>query len=209
MASPPTPNRRKRSGWLSILMLAVGLLFVVWIFWKPAATSPSPPPDVPAGSVHTATITSHPAPTVRPAVVASEASPNPTPGPGTPGRMLALSVKFENGRLVETGREEHAGVVRPRRGIDGQPGLYHRILDAQGKVLFENLVSDPRVIPYDTTDDGKTLRGGTAIVQDIPLQLRLPSGVSGRLEVYRTETGSWTRASLAPDQHLVGTFDLR
>lgn len=122
--------------------------------------------------------------------------------------MVAISLQFQNGRLIETARQQFAGAVRPLRGIEGQPGLYHRIVDPTGRVLFENLVSDPSRIPYDITDDGRTLRGGTAIVPNMPLQLRLPFGVAGTLEVYRMETDGWTRSALSRDQHLVGTFDL-
>lgn len=122
--------------------------------------------------------------------------------------MIALALQFKGGHLIETGREEHAGTVRPLRGIDGQPGLYHRIVDPAGRVVFENLVTDPSLVHYDTTDDGKTLIGGRVKLPDMPVHLRLPSGIAGRLEVYKMEAGTWTRAAMPSPTALVGTFDL-
>lgn len=204
MAESQTPPARQQRHWLPFLALAVVLmlLLALWIVspsqTDPGAKKPEPPqvshftPPVPSVSNGTA----------------SHQSDTPVAAP--PSRMLALSLQFQNGRLIETGRQEFAGDVRSRRGMDGQRGLYHRIVDPAGKVLFENLVADPTHVPYDTTDDGKTLRGGQATLSDLPLQLRLPIGIAGKLEVYRMESGRWTRSALPTDaQHLVGTFDLR
>lgn len=126
-----------------------------------------------------------------------------------PEGMISLTLRFEEGRLVETSRETPAqATVRPRRLIDGQRGLYHRIVGPGGEVLFENIVPDPRRVPWDTTDDGKSLRGGVAHLDDIPLNLRLPAGVHGRLEIYEASDPGWARFTLDTTTRHVGNFDL-
>ena len=123
--------------------------------------------------------------------------------------MISLTLRFDKGQLVETARETIAQArVRPLRRIDGQRGLYHRIVGQRGEVLFENIVPDPRRVPWDTTDDGKILRGGVAYLDDIPLNLRLPAGVHGRLEIYEASDPAWARFTLDTTTRNVGNFDL-
>ena len=99
--------------------------------------------------------------------------------------------------------------VRVMRGIEGQPGIYHRIVAPDGQVLFENLVPDPREVHWDTTDDGKKLRGGVITQPDLPLNLRRPAGIRGKLEVYLNKAPGWSRSNLAKSASLLGTFDLQ
>ena len=123
--------------------------------------------------------------------------------------MVSINFRFEKGRLVESAREVVAQAsVRPLRNIEGQAGLYHRIVGPDGVVLFENLVPDPRRVPWDTTDDGKKLRGGVATLNEMPLILRLPAGVHGQLEIYEVTDVRWTRSTLDKATQLVGNFSL-
>jgi len=123
--------------------------------------------------------------------------------------MLSLTLKFEQDRLVEVARENvPAAAARPRRRVEGQPGLYHRIVGPHGEVLFENIVPDPRRVPWDTSDDGKTLRGGVATLNEMPLILRLPADVHGQLKIYEITDVKWTRATLDKTAQLVGDFSL-
>lgn len=120
-----------------------------------------------------------------------------------------MNFRFEKGRLVESAREVVAQAsVRSLRNIEGQAGLYHRIVGPDGAVLFENLVPDPRRVPWDTTDDGKHLIGGVATLNEMPLILRLPGGIHGRLEIYEVADVKWTRSTLDKATQLVGSFSL-
>ena len=120
-----------------------------------------------------------------------------------------MTLQFQNNRLVIATREELPGVaVRPLRQVVGVPGLYHRITGAAGEVLFENVVPDPRRVPWDTTDDGKKLRGGVARLDDLPVVLRLPAGVHGRLQVFEIKSANWSHSTLDKDGQLVGEFEL-
>ena len=120
-----------------------------------------------------------------------------------------MTFRFEKGQLVEAARETVANTaVRPLRSLEGHPGIYHRIVGPQGEVLFENVVPDPRRVPWDTSDDGKTLRGGVATLDEMPLNLRLPAGVRGRLEIYVINDVKWTRSNLDKTAQLVGVFEL-
>ena len=125
--------------------------------------------------------------------------------------MLSVSFVFDStGNLAVGSRDEvPEATVRPLRKVEGQPGLYHRIVGAGGEKLFENLVPDPRQVHWDTTDDGKTLRGGLATLPDKPLVLRLPAGVRGRLEVFLINDPGWTMLTLAERAKIVGSFDLQ
>lgn len=123
--------------------------------------------------------------------------------------MISLTFRFEKGKVVEASRETVPNVaVRPLRRLEGQPGIYHRIVSPQGTVLFENLVPDPRRVPWDTTDDGKHLKGGVATLNEMPLVLRLPAGVHGKLEIYEVTDVKWTRSTLDKATRLVGNFSL-
>ena len=137
------------------------------------------------------------------------ASPQTNTASPTSKGIISLTLRFEQGRLVETAREPIAQTtVRPRRLIDGQRGLYHRIVAQHGEVLFENIVPDPRRVPWDTTDDGKSLRGGVVHLDEIPLNLRLPAGVHGQLEVFEATDAAWARFKLDTTTRHVGNFDL-
>ena len=123
--------------------------------------------------------------------------------------MISLTFRFEKGRCVEASRETVANVaVRPLRSLEGQPGIYHRIVSPEGTVLFENLVPDPRRVPWDSTDDGKHIIGGVATLNEMPLILRLPADVHGKLEIYEVTNVKWTRSTLDKAARLVGAFDL-
>lgn len=152
-------------------------------------------------------------PTVLPAAASTSSTTAPaTESPLTPplsSGLLSLIFRFEKGTLVESNREIVLNVtVRPLRRLEGQTGIYHRIVSSEGIVLFENVVPDPRRVPWDTTDDGKHLRGGIAHLEDMPLNLRLPAGVHGKLEVYQLTDTGWTRSTLDKTARLVGQFDL-
>lgn len=122
--------------------------------------------------------------------------------------MLSLSFVFgAQDQLSLRAREEVVNASpRPLRRIEGQRGVYHRIVDGSGQILFENLVPDPRTVHWDTTDDGKTLRGGVVTLADQPLVLSLPAGVKGTLEVYLLRDENWARATLDKHGKLAGTF---
>ncbi|MBL9145019.1 MAG: hypothetical protein JNM99_15170 [Verrucomicrobiaceae bacterium] len=123
--------------------------------------------------------------------------------------MISLTFRFEKGRCVETTRETVANVaVRPLRLLEGHRGIYHRIVSPEGTVLFENLVPDPRRVPWDSTDDGKHLIGGVATLNEMPLILRLPADVHGKLEIYEVTDVNWTRSKLDKEARLVGDFTL-
>lgn len=123
--------------------------------------------------------------------------------------MISMTFRFEKGRCVEAARETVANVaVRPLRRLEGQPGIYHRIVSSEGTVLFENLVPDPRRVPWDTTDDGKHLIGGVATLNEMPLILRLPADVHGKLEIYEVTDVNWTRSTLDKATRLVGDLNL-
>ncbi len=149
---------------------------------------------------------------------AANASEPPPPGASIapagaapdPAGMLSLTLAFNaEGRLAVREREHVPNAsVRTIRQIEGQTGLYHRIIAPDGSVVFENIVPDPRTLHWDTTDDGKHLRGGIATIKDAPLNLRLPAAASGRLEVYLVEDGTWTRGTIDKTGRLVGSFDL-
>ena len=120
-----------------------------------------------------------------------------------------MTFRFEKGRCVEAVRETVANVaVRPLRRLEGQLGIYHRIVSSEGTVLFENLVPDPRRVPWDTTDDGKHLIGGVATLNEMPLILRLPADVHGKLEIYEVTDVNWTRSTLDKATRLVGDLNL-
>ncbi len=125
--------------------------------------------------------------------------------------MLSVSFAFDAaGRLVVRSRDEvPEAKVRPLRKLDGQRGLYHRIVGAGGEQLFENVEPDPRQVHWDTTDDGKKLRGGVVTLPDEPLVLRLPAGIRGRLEVFLINNGNWTPLAPTEQATLVGSFDLQ
>lgn len=123
--------------------------------------------------------------------------------------MISLTFRFEKGQCVQAVRETVPNVaVRPLRRLEGQPGIYHRIVSPEGIILFENIVPDPRRVPWDTTDDGKHLRGGVATLNEKPLNLRLPADVHGHLEIYEVTDVNWTRSTLDTTAHLVGNFSL-
>jgi hypothetical protein len=129
---------------------------------------------------------------------------------GTKGSMLALSfVADAAGSMVLVERQEIESVTPRRlRRTEGQRGIYHRIVNAAGEVLFENVVRDPRVIPWDTTDDGTTLRGGIARQPDAPLFLNLPGGLAGTLEIFQADASGWTSATMLKTTKKIGTFQL-
>lgn len=123
--------------------------------------------------------------------------------------MISLTFRFEKGQCVEAARETVANAaVRPLRRLEGQPGIYHRIVSPEGSVLFENVVPDPRRVSWDTTDDGKHLIGGVATLNEMPLILRLPAGVHGQLEIYEVTDANWTRSTLDKAARSVGRFKL-
>ena len=123
--------------------------------------------------------------------------------------MISLTFRFEKGQCVQAAREPVPNVaVRPLRRLEGQPGIYHRIVSPEGIILFENIVPDPRRVPWDTTDDGKHLKGGVATLNEMPLILRLPAGVHGKLEIYEVTDSQWTRSTLDKTARLVGQSSL-
>jgi hypothetical protein len=161
-----------------------------------------------------------PHPTSEPQAV-TVAAPNPTPrtrspspGPPMPRQqfnpgMTLMQVAFQNGKLVEVERTSAAeATVRPLRRLEGERGLYFRITDSAGKVLFEDLVADPREVHWDTTDDGRKLRGGRLDNAAQPAQLRFPLNVKGTLEVYALSRMGWTRETFSQDAVMVGRFSL-
>ena len=122
--------------------------------------------------------------------------------------VQALQFQFRQGQLVLTHRETAPGGVRTPRFVGGKSGIYHRLLDAEGNILFEGLTADPRVMHYDYTDDGRSLKGGVAIQQDTPFQIRLPAGVSGKLEIYLARSASISPRTQATASNLLAQVSL-
>ena len=129
--------------------------------------------------------------------------------PGTfESGVQALQFQFAQGRLVLRGQQTVPGAVRRSRFVGGKSGLYHRLVDATGRVLFEGLAADPRVMHYDYTDDGRSLKGGVAVQEETPFQLRLPAGLSGSLEVYLARSASLSPAAQATPENLLAQVSL-
>lgn len=195
-----------------VLFLAVLAGVVVFLTLRSCARREKPEPAAPPSAMPKSQPPEKPVPLkpVETAPKASSAEAPPVPkAVGETGAMLSLTVKFQNGRLVEVGRETvPSTAIKVSRRIDGQPGLYLRIMNPDGAVVFENMVADPRMVPWDTTDDGKTLRGGVIRQDDLPLHLRLPAGIKGQLEVFELKTPNWTRSMLDKQAVSVGNFAL-
>ncbi len=107
-----------------------------------------------------------------------------------------------------THRETAAGGVRTPRHIGGKSGIYHRLVNADGQIVFEGLTADPRVMHYDYTDDGRSLKGGVAVQQETPFQIRLPAGLSGKLEIYLARSASVSPRTQATAANLLAQVSL-
>ncbi len=125
-----------------------------------------------------------------------------------PATVRCLTLQFRGQKLEVTGGESVAGAVRMPRMKGPQAGLYHRVVDETGGILFENVVPDPRVMHYDFTDDGRRLSGGVAVQADTPLNLRLPGDLRGKLQIYLARSSQQAPASQANKDTLLAQVDL-
>jgi len=204
------PSRRF---WLIVITLVVALIPLVLSLLKVGSGS-SVRPDEGHGlarPVISVTKTDAVAEQAALAVGVKPAMPAPTVAQDLGVGMVALNLRFDAaGKLTEAGSRQQTtgGKARAFRSIEGKAGLYHRIVGLQGQVLFENVVPDPRDVHWDTSTDGKKLTGGVAHFADMPLNLRLPVGVHGKLEVFLFKTPGWTRPTFDQTAQLLGTFDL-
>ena len=183
---------------------AAVMLLLGWMLAGSALTAPSISLDQ-ASIAKTDTIFSR----YQASAVSPEANPRLPIAPVVASSgVQALQFQFSQGQLVMTHRETAAGGVRTPRHIGGKSGIYHRLVDAEGNVVFEGLTADPRVMHYDYTDDGRSLKGGVAVQQDTPFQIRLPAGLSGKLEIYLARSASVSPRTQATAANLLAQVSL-
>ena len=199
-----TTRRRSLALFAPLLIL---MLAMVGLWRDEASNSPTPMGTVEV-SDHAEVmkkLTDEPAITEK--VKRASARQSLTPAQKADG-VLSLTFQFQGQQLVIAGREQVSGSVRQPRFVGGASGIYHRVTDSAGNILFESMSPDPRVMHYDYTDDGRSLRGGVAVTEDTPLHIRLPGGLQGRLEVFLARSAQISPAAQATPENLLAQVDL-
>lgn len=92
----------------------------------------------------------------------------------SPARFTAHILRFDGDELTLVESREIDGRAKTPRSVSRAGNLYFRIVDADGGLLWETAMRDPRLLYYDSVDEEGELVGGQTRLATVDFVLRVP-----------------------------------